>query len=73
MKLTNPQIKVVNNAGQIGSQSFPPSNGVTTAHLAYKQGAANMAKMFRDAIQSGNLAAVIDLSKATEQTSFYEY
>lgn len=73
MKLTNPQIKIVNNVGQVRTRSFNPTNGMTTANTAYKEGAMAMADMFRDAIQSGNLKKVMDIAKATEQNSFYEY
>lgn len=72
-KLTNPQIRIVNNVGQIRMRSFPPENGVTTAHTAYKEGAQAMAEMIRNAIVTGNLREVMELAKATETTTFYEY
>jgi hypothetical protein len=71
MKLTDPKIRVVNNIGQIRTRSFPPENGVTTAHTAYKEGAQAMAEMFRNAIESGDLNNVIQLAKETEKKSFY--
>jgi len=73
MKLTNPQIKITNHVGQIRSRSFSETNAITAAHIAYKEGAQAMAEMLRDAIHSGNLQSILDLAKATEQTSFYEY
>jgi hypothetical protein len=73
MKLTDPKIKISNHVGQIRARSFPEAGGLSTAHIAYKEGAEAMASMFREAIQSGDLNRVIDLAKATEKTSFYEY
>lgn len=73
MKLTNPQVRIVNHVGHIRTRSFPENVGLTTAHIAYKEGAEAMALMFREAIQSGDLKKVVDLANATEQTSFYEY
>jgi len=73
MKLTDPEIKVTHNVGEITTKSFPVTNGVTTAHIAYKEGAFAMAKMFRDAINSGDLGKVMELARATETNSFYEY
>jgi hypothetical protein len=72
-KLADPKIRVVNNVGQIRTRSFPPENGVTTAKTAYQEGAQAVAEMFRNAIATGNLRAVMDLAKATETTTFYEY
>ena len=73
MKIIDAKIKEVNNVGQIGNVSFPLSGGVTTAHIAYTEGASNMAKMFREAIQSGDLKKLLELSSATETDSFYKY
>lgn len=73
MKLPNPKIRVVNHVGQMLSVSFPESNGVTAARIAYVEGAAQMAKMFRQAIESGNMGGVMALARATDTKSFYEF